>query len=211
MTASNLAIIFAPNLFQEDPNASTATISSSLVLQTKGTKLITIMIEKYQEVFRELFEKIKANKDFIPLAVKESISKNESKHSTTSSNNTNSVDNSGFIILKGFLSKKTKVKSWKRRFIVLTKTHLMVLEDEDTSKKALDFLDLSKSYIENNYEKKDHTFKICLKTDPQSSHLEEAKEIILKAENETEKNQWFNSIQERIDALQTNQAVISIH
>ncbi|KAG2388435.1 hypothetical protein C9374_000599 [Naegleria lovaniensis] len=209
MTASNLAIIFAPNLFQEDPNASSTTLNSSLVLQTKGTRIITILIEKYQDVFRDLFEKIKANKDFIPLPLKDSISKNESKHSTTSNNNS-AIDNTGFIIMKGFLSKKTKVTGWKRRFIVLTKTHVMVLEDEDTSKKALNFLDLSKSCIESNYEKKDFTFKICLRTDAQqTSHDEEAKEIILKAESETERNQWFNSIRERIEALQANQAIIS--
>ncbi|EFC47056.1 rho GTPase activating protein [Naegleria gruberi] len=179
MTAHNLAIIFAPNLFQD----GSASLSNNLVLQTKGTRIIALMIEKYDEVLKPLFQKLKERNDLKPEKIKQHGLVDESQ-----------------ILMKGFVSKRTKVKSWKRRYAVLTATQLLLFEDDEICKKKLEAqFDFGKDVILVDYPKKEYSFKIY------KIRVEEddIKEWAIRAENESEKQEWMKRIEKIVESFKS--------
>jgi len=191
MTSSNLAIIFAPNLFQQDDSGTVTTLAASLklnsylVLQTKGTKLISVLIDKYEEVFKPIFETIRKTKRFKP-----------KRHAVIFSDEE--------VVKKGIIGKRNKVKQWKKRCMVLTRNHLFLFENEEElfTAKILSEVALVDIVKLSAHEKKEFCFVLTFKV----TENEEVESWTFKCENEEEKEQWLSVIQQAMkDQVNNNE------
>ncbi|KAL9652470.1 hypothetical protein ABK040_000042 [Willaertia magna] len=184
MNADNLAICFAPNLFQEEQ-----TNLLSLQNQSRAVKMISVMIKRYED-FKPLFDKIKKNKEWRPRRQSMCVHDFE-------------------IIKQGFLWKLGSTKlSWKKRFCILTQQQEILIfnSNVNVSKKSI------KGIIKlNGYSRIEEITKkpLCFSLIQIPENLFEEKQTIatLKAETVVEKEQWESALESIIDKLCLSEVV----